>query len=73
MDIPTQIKIKSNPYIYKYLREYSYWYKFLNRNPNMIKKLEEEMKERYKLTPKDKLEKLSNSMDLISSFIGVLK
>ena len=73
MNIITQLQVKSNPNIYRYLREYSYWYKYLNRDPNSIKQLEEEMKKRYKLTPKDKLEKLSNSMDLINSFINVLK
>ena len=73
MDVLTQIKVRSNPNIYRYLREYSYWYKYLNRDPSSIKILEEEMKNRYKLTTKDKLEKLSESFSLISSFMDVLK
>lgn len=73
MDVGTIIKIRTDPNIYRYLRENSYWYKYLNRNPLSIKKLEEEMKNKYKLTTKDKIEKLSNSINLISSFIDVLK
>lgn len=73
MDILTQIKIRNNPNIYRYLREYSYWYKYLNRDPTSVKILEEEMKNRYKLTTKDRLEKISESFSLISSFMDVLK
>lgn len=73
MDVKTQIIIRSNPNIYRYLREYSYWYKMLNRNPDSIKDLEMEMKNKYKLTTEDKLEKINNSMSLIRSFMDVLK
>ena len=73
MDVLTIIKIRTDPNIYRYLRENSYWYKYLNRDPLSIKRLEEEMKNKYKLTTKDKIEKLSNSINLISSFIDVLK
>lgn len=73
MDIKTQIIVRNNPNIYKYLREYSYWYKTLNRNPESIKELEIEMKSRYKLTTENKLEKLNNSMSLIRSFMDVFK
>ncbi len=73
MDIKTQIIVRSNPNIYKFLREESYWYKYLNRNPNSIKSLEQAMKNKYKLTAQDKLEKLNQSMGLIHSFMDVLK
>lgn len=73
MNIRTQIIVRSNPNIYRYLRENSYWYKALNRNPNSIKELELEMKNRYKLTAEGRLEKLNNSMNLIRSFMDVLK
>ena len=73
MDIKTQIIVRSNPNIYRYLREYSYWYKSLNRTPESIKELELEMKNRYKLTAENKLEKLNHSMSLIRSFMDVLK
>ncbi len=73
MDIKTQIIVRSNPNIYRFLREESYWYKYLNRDPNSIKDLEKAMKAKYKLTTEDKLEKLNQSMNLIHSFMDVLK
>ena len=33
MNLETQFKIKNNPMLQKYIRENSYWYKILNRNP----------------------------------------
>ena len=73
MNLSTQFKIKNNPLLQKYIREYSYWYKYLNRNPLMIKELEKEMKDKYKLTPKDKVEKISRNLDMISQVLEVLK
>ena len=73
MDVKTQLIIKSNPNLYRYLRENSYWYKYLNRNPNSIKDMEKEMKSKYKLTMADRIEKINNSMGLIYSFMDILK
>lgn len=73
MNLYTINYIRTTPNIYRYLRENSYWYKYLNRNPASIKQLEEEMKIRYKLTPQDRIEKLSHNIDLISTFMDVLK
>ncbi len=73
MDIRTQIIIRSNPNIYRFLREESYWYKYLNRNPNSIRDLEKSMKNKYKLTTEDRLEKVGNSISLLHSFMDVLK
>ena len=73
MDLYTINYIKSNPPIYSFLRENSSWYKVLNRNPKALKRIEELAKEKYKLRLSDRLEKLSNNMNLISSFMDVLK
>lgn len=73
MNIKTQLIIKSNPNIYQYLRENSYWYKYLNRNPNVMKELILEMKQKYKLTTSDKLERINNGISMINSFMDVLK
>lgn len=73
MDIKTQMIIRSNPNIYRFLREESYWYKYLNRDPNYIKELEKIVKNKYKLTAEDKLEKLNQRISLISNFMDVLK
>lgn len=73
MDLYTINYIKTTPHIYNYLRENSSWYKNLNRYPSTIKQIEELAKERYKLRLSDRLEKLSANIDLISSFMDVLK
>lgn len=73
MELYTINYIKSNPNLYNFLREDSSWYKLLNRGRENIKIVEEEMKKRYKLTPKDKIEKLSRSVEMISTFMDVLK
>ena len=73
MDINTLMRIRSDPNIYRYLRENSYWYKYLYRNPTLIKNLEEEMIKKYKLTTEDKLERLSNSINIINTFMDVFR
>ena len=55
MTLETQFAIKNNPYLGRYLRENSNWYKILNRNPNMFRIFEEEVKTNYKLRPTDRL------------------
>ena len=42
MNIETQIKVRNNPYLYRYLRDNSAWYKVLNRHPEALKDMEEE-------------------------------
>lgn len=73
MDIATQIKIRSNPYLYQYLRDNSTWYKALNRNPNNIKYMEIEMKNAYKLNLTDKIDNLNQKMEMIRTFIDILR
>lgn len=72
MDLYTINYIKNNPLIHNYLREKSYWYKYLNRNSSNLKLLEQEMKKAYKLTAEDRIEKLSNSINIISSLFDAL-
>ena len=73
MQVETRLKIKSNPNLYRYLRENSYWYKYLNRSPLFIKQLEEEMKEKYRLRSVDKIENIWNTMKMIESFLEVMR
>ena len=57
MNINSDIKQK------QFLRENSYWYKyFLN-----------DMKEKYKLTTPDKLNKMMNNINMFKTFLDVLK
>ena len=73
MQVETRLKIKSNPNLYRYLRENSYWYKYLNRSPLSLKEMEEEMKEKYRLRPTDRLENVSNTIKMIESFLEVMR
>lgn len=65
-------KLYSNPLLVKYIRENSIWYKLLNRGV-YIDKMEEEMKEKYGMRFKDKVDKISTGMDLINAFMNVTK
>ncbi len=73
MSIDLQMQIRANPNLYRYLRDNSYWYKFLNRNPLAIKEMEKEMKKRYKLTIEDKVNQLSQGIEMIRTFIDVIR
>ncbi len=73
MNLDLQFKIKNNPNMQRYLRENSGWYKYLNRSPEYLNTFNEEMKERYKLRPGDKLNNIVDKLDLITSFFNVLK
>lgn len=73
MNVETQIKIRNNPYFYRYLRENSGWYKALNRNPNNIKQMEIEMKNAYKLNLTDKISNLNQKIEMVRTFIDILR
>ena len=66
-------KIYNDKNALKYLRENSYWYKELNRNDNAVNQMIEQMKERYGLRFKDKVNKAKTSLDLINAFMQVTK
>lgn len=73
MDLRTQLQIRNNPYLYRFLRENSGWYKALNRRPESIREMEKAMKEYYKLTTKDKIDQISRRMEMIQTFMEVLR
>ncbi len=56
----------------RYLRENSGWYKRLNRNEN-LENMVNEMKERYGLRFRDKVDKIGTGIDLINAFMNVTK
>ena len=70
MNLDLQFKLKQNPLYIKYLRENSYWYKILIRDPNMFDKFIEKLKEDYKLRPQDKIENIFNTIDIVSNLIS---
>ena len=73
MQLGIKITILQNPDLKRYLKENSYWYKYLNRDPSYLKIMNEEMKKKYKLTPSDKLEKLNNNINIASEVLKILK
>ena len=73
MSLDIQFKIKSNPNYIRYLRENSYWYKNLNRNPDSFIIFEQEVKERYGLRSVDKISKALQTFEILSNVISTLK
>lgn len=73
MTLDLQMKLKSNPLFIKYLHENSYWYKYLNRNPDDFNIFLEELKTNYKLRPRDKITKAIDTFEMISTIISTLK
>ena len=73
MNINLQFKIRSNKNYQRFLRENSHWYKLLNRDPANFKAFEEDMKDKYKLRPSDKVESFLEKINLAQSFFQILK
>lgn len=73
MILDIQFKIKNNPNYQKYIRENSYWYKLLNRNPNLFKTFEEEVKTNYHLRATDRISKTLDAIELIQNVVSNLK
>jgi len=61
--------IKNNPIINRFLREESYYYKYLYRDNNYIKEKERLAKEKYRLTTLDKIEDKINLIKLFIEFL----
>ena len=66
-------KINNDINLKRFLRENSYWYKELNRNPQSFKYFVEDMKIKYKLTTTDKINRTIDNINMITSFLEVLK
>lgn len=73
MQIEALYKIRQNPNLYQYLKYHSYWYKILNRNPLLLKEMEDEMKKEFKLTPVDRINSFGQKIEMFRMFLDVLK
>ena len=73
MNLHLQYKIKQDQKQLQFLRENSYWYKYLNRSEYYYKDFINDMKDKYKLKPTDKINKMIENINLFSSFLDVLK
>lgn len=73
MTLDIQFKLKSNPNYIKYLRENSYWYKILTRDPSMFKEFVNEVKVNYKLRPIDKINNALSTIEMMQTIISTMK
>ena len=67
------LRIRNDINLSTYIKYHSYWYKELIRNPNRIITMEEEMKKEYKLTMGDKIARLNSKVEIIRTFLEVMK
>ena len=72
MTLDTQFKLKNNPLYIKYLHENSYWYKALNRDPEIFDSFVNDVRTNYKLRTTDKLNKALSTFEMISAIISSL-
>ena len=73
MSFDIYMKINEDPVKKQFLRENSYWYKYLNRSNIYYKDFIKDMREKYKLTTFDRLNKISNDINMFRTFLDVLK
>ena len=73
MNLDIQFKLKSNPNYIKYIRENSWWYKLLSRNPNLFNEFKKEVKEKYKLRTVDKLNDAMNTIEMLQMLLSTMK
>ena len=73
MNLNLQYRIKQDPRQLQFLRENSYWYKYLNRNELYYKDFINDMKDKYKLKPTDRLNKMMENIEMFRTFLDVLK
>ena len=72
MVLEIQYMLNNNPYLKKYLRENSFYYKNIIRNPQYIYELNNIMKDSYKINLKGKLEKIKNDISILNTVMDVL-
>lgn len=73
MSIDLQYKIASDPNLMRFLREYSYWYKYLNRSDDYFRDFVMDMKDKYGLKVSDRFNKMLDNINMLQMFIDVLK
>lgn len=73
MNIETQLKIRNNPNLYHFLRENSWWYKELNRNPESINEMQIEMKNYYRMNLSDQIDRFGKRIEMIRTFMDIMK
>lgn len=70
MSLEIQFKLRENPLYIKYLRENNIWYKRLIRDPDSFNYFIQEMKKEYKLRPSDKINKMVDTINVVSNLFN---
>lgn len=73
MQLELQAQLHKDVKMARFLKENSYWYKELNRNPDNYKKFVSDMKVKYKLRTTDKISSMIDNIDLIGTVLQTLK
>ncbi len=73
MQVDVQLKILRNPMLLRYLRENSYWYKYLHRGRDAFPFFEKQMKERYKVRMQDKIENIAEGLKMVQTMMDVMR
>lgn len=73
MSIDLQYKIASDINLNRFLKEYSYWYKYLNRSDEYFKDFVLDMKDKYELKVSDRFNKMLDNISMLQMFVDVFK
>lgn len=73
MTTELQLKISSDPRLVSFIRQYPIRYKRLNRDPLLFREFTEDMKDKFKIKPSDRLNKTLENISMIQTFLNVLK
>ena len=73
MELNIIYKIKQDKKQYDYLRTHSYWYKYLNRDPNNYQKFIKEYKKYNRTTTTNKFNDTINNIDMIASILKTIE
>jgi hypothetical protein len=71
LDLQNKLYLDNN--LRRFLYEESYWYKYLNRDPETFKEFVNAMKGKYELKTSDKINKMLNNINMLQSFLDILK
>lgn len=73
MELNIIYKIKQAKKQYDYLRTHSYWYKFLNRDPNNYKEFINAYKKYNRYVTTNKVNDTINNIDMVTNILKVLE
>lgn len=73
MTLDIQYKLNSNINYKRFIRENPNWYKILNRDPMRFKEFSMQVKDKYELKVSDRINKMIDNINMLQTFLDVLK